>query len=130
MINGKRSFGMCRGGTTVRLFGVIAPDLDQTCEAPGGRKWKCGRASAAMVLETVKGKTLICKGYTKNANGELLADCMFDGVDLNRHLVREGWVLAYPRHTVKYMMEEKEAASARKGLWQGISGSSFDWRNR
>ncbi len=130
MINGKRSFGKCRGGTLVRLFGVIAPDVDQTCDTPDGRKWQCGRAAAAMVLETVRDKPLICKGDTKNPQGELLAICQLNGAELNSELVRAGWVLAYPRHTVRYLLEEKEASSAKRGLWQAISGTSLDWRNR
>lgn len=131
MINGKRSYGKCRDGTAIRLFGVVAPGLSQSCPAPRGRTWKCGRASATMLLEAVKGRQLVCTGRSKDRDGNLLAVCQLNGMDINRKLVRDGWVLSYPRHTVRYLADEKEAARNRRGLWQGTTNiEEFEWRNQ
>lgn len=129
MVNGKRWYGKCKGGTEVRLFGTIAPDLAQLCDAPGGRRWQCGRASAAMLLETVKSETVTCDGSSSDAQGRLIAVCRVRGEELNRKMVRDGWALAYPRHSMKYMPDEKAAEQDHKGLWQASQSESFEWRN-
>lgn len=129
-INGKRSHRRCVGGVKVRLYGIVAPGLDQMCGAQGGRKWYCGRASATILLEAVKNKTLVCKGRTKDNKNRLMAICFLDGEDLNRKLVRNGWALAYLRYTAKYEEDEKLAMWNRKGLWQASTGAVFEWRDR
>lgn len=130
MVNGRRWYGKCTGGTEVRLFGIIAPDLSQLCDAPGGRKWQCGRASATMLLEAVKTKDVTCKGASTDADGRLMADCHVEGQDLNRKMVRDGWALAYPRHSMKYLPDERIAKQNHKGLWQASQRDDFPWRNR
>ena len=130
MVNGRRWYGKCIGGTEVRLFGTIAPDLAQLCDAPDGRKWQCGRASAANLLETIKSETVVCEGSTVDAEGHLMAVCRVRGEDINRKMVREGWALAYPRHSIKYLADEKVAEHARKGLWQSSQDERFAWRNQ
>lgn len=130
MINGKRAYGRCRGGTAVRLFGIVAPELDETCGAAGGHPWQCGRVSAAMLLEAVKSETVICGGSSRDADGRLIGQCRVRGEDLNRKMVRAGWALSYPRHSTKYADDEKWAMQSHKGLWQTPGKPSFEWRNK
>ena len=130
MVNGKRWYGKCIDGTEVRLFGTIAPDLAQLCDAPGGRKWQCGRAAAAMLLETLKSEIVTCEGSSTDAAGRLMAVCRVRGEDINRKMVQDGWALAYSRHSTKYLVDEKIAAQAHKGLWQASQNETFEWRNR
>lgn len=130
MVNGKRWYGKCTGGTEVRLFGIIAPELSQVCDVPGGQRWQCGRASAAMLLEAVKSETVVCEGKSADSEGRLLAVCRVRGEDLNRKMIRDGWALAYPRHSAKYADDEKYAARARKGLWKVPGTPVFEWRNQ
>lgn len=129
-INGKRLHNRCVGGTTVRLFGIVSPEIDQLCDAPGGRKWFCGRASAAILLEAVKGRILKCRGNSKDKNKRLLAICFLEGKNLNELLVLNGWALAYKRHSEIYLKAESHAAERRKGLWQVTKNAKFEWRNR
>jgi endonuclease YncB( thermonuclease family) len=129
MVNGKRWYGKCSGGTEVRLFGIVAPDISQICDA-GGRQWQCGRASAAMLLEAVKNEKVVCEGASADSEGRLLAVCRVRGEELNRKMVRDGWALSYPRHSAKYEEDEKRAAQARKGLWQVPGTPTFEWRNQ
>jgi endonuclease YncB( thermonuclease family) len=130
MVNGKRWHGKCAGGTEVRLFGVIAPDLSEICNVPGGRRWQCGRASAAMLLEAVKSEKVDCVGSSADSAGRLLATCRVRGEDIGQKMVRDGWALAYPRHSTKYEQDEEQAARARKGLWQIPGTPTFEWRNQ
>jgi endonuclease YncB( thermonuclease family) len=129
-INGKRVHKRCIGGTEVRLFGTIAPNLDQLCDAQDGRKWYCGRASATVLLEAVKGRILNCRGNSKDKDKRLLAVCYLDENNLNKLLVRNGWALAYRRHSESFLKLEKKAAADRKGLWQAMENATFKWRDR
>jgi len=130
VINGRRSYTRCVGGTPVRLFGIVAPELDQLCPAPGGRQWTCGRAAAAMLLEAVKGKAVVCRGSSNDVDGRLMAVCYVDDVDINQKMVHDGWALAYPLHSDKYQADEATAAQSRRGLWQVSGNAEFEWRNR
>ena len=130
VINGKRWYGKCTGGTVVRLFGIVAPDPSQICEATNGQRWQCGRASAAMLLEAVKNERVVCEGSTTDPQGRLIAVCRLRGEDLNRKMVRDGWALAFPRHSTKYEEDEMRAAQNRVGLWQMPGTPVFEWRNR
>lgn len=129
-IDGRRSFGRCHGGTEIRLYGLVAPKVEDTCKAPDGRDWQCGRASAAMLLEMTKGRTLDCVGKTRDPEGRLLATCHINGLDLNQRMVRTGWALAYSRHTLRYKEDEKMAAKERRGLWQSSPQEAFEWKDR
>ncbi len=128
VIDGKRRFGRCRGGRTVRLFGLIAPEPKQLCPGPKGRAWHCGRASAAALLDWVKGRTVVCKGNSWDRARRLLAVCSVDGRVLNRRLVAEGWALAHPRHSRSYEPAEARARAALRGLWQDPNLNP-DWRD-
>lgn len=130
MINGTRRQTRCVGGTPVRLFGIIAPNVEDMCPVGDGRVWQCGRASAAMLLEAVRNKKVDCRGSSEDAQGRLLATCYVDGVELNRKMVRDGWAVAYARHSSKYTEDEAAAVAARAGLWHFSASIHFGWRSR
>lgn len=127
-INGVRRQTKCVGGTPVRLFGIVAPDVDQKCPVGDGRAWQCGRASAAMLLEALKKRTVDCRGTSVDSEGRLMATCYVDGEEINRMMVRAGWALSYPRHSSKYAEDEAAAVAARAGLWHFSANVYFEWR--
>jgi len=108
------------GGETVRLFGVDAPELDQTCRRDDGRVWPCGRWSRDEVERRLGGRRLVCAGRGRDRYGRLVATCRLGGADIAAALVRDGVVLAYLRYSADYADEEKAAALAGRGLWEGV----------
>jgi len=66
VVNGKHQRTRCVGGTRVRLFGIDAPELKQTCKHPSGRDFLCGRAAAAFLLEHVRGRAVECRGNSED----------------------------------------------------------------
>ncbi|MCX7888727.1 MAG: thermonuclease family protein [Rhodobacteraceae bacterium] len=108
------------GGERVRLFGVDAPELDQTCRRPDGRVWTCGQWSRDEVAARLSGLRLVCEGRGRDRHGRLIATCRAGGQDIAEGLVRDGVVLAYARYATDYTDEEKAAALAGRGLWQGM----------
>jgi endonuclease YncB( thermonuclease family) len=86
-------------GERVRLQGIDAPELHQTCTAYG-QEWACGRTSAEWLKEHLNGRQIECVGHARDRYRRLLAVCYVGGEDLNERIVREGrWITASTRRT-------------------------------
>jgi endonuclease YncB( thermonuclease family) len=108
------------GGEHVRLSGIDAPELDQTCRRDG-QNWACGDWARADLKQRLNGRTVACDGVDRDRYGRLLAICNLDGADIGRTLVRDGVAFAYRRYSADYIPEERIAASERRGLWAGTA---------
>jgi endonuclease YncB( thermonuclease family) len=116
-VNGKRSSGRCVDGTIVRLYGVLAPGLEHECRIGAGEVWRCGLASAAALLQAVKGREVECRGNSNDSKGRLVALCFIAGRSLNQFMVELGWAEADRGATSMFNDFEQEARQARRGLW-------------
>jgi endonuclease YncB( thermonuclease family) len=45
-------------------------------------------------------------------------------------MVREGWAIAYRRHSLDYIGLEGEARRAKRGIWSGRFEEPEKWRRR
>lgn len=84
-------------GVDVRLHGIDAPESNQTCVADG-KRWPCGRRSANALDRRIEGRTVRCRGRTRDRYGRLIAVCYVSDTDINAWLVRNGWALAYRQY--------------------------------
>ena len=117
-VNGKRSEGRCVEGTLVRLYGVLAPSLKAECGIVGSQEdWRCGLASAAALLQAVKGREVECKGNSKDGEGRLMAICFINGRSLNQFMVEMGWAASDRSMTSMLNEFENLAKQTRRGLW-------------
>lgn len=117
-VNGKRSSGRCIDGTPVRLYGVLAPTLDQECRISGGSEpWRCGLASAAALLQAVKERQVECRGNSNDREGRLMAICFVAGRSLNQFMVEMGWAASDKSTTSMFNEFEALARQTRRGLW-------------
>ena len=113
-------------GRHVRLFGMDAPELVQTCEA-NGRKYRCGEAATHALADRIHDRPVTCKWQEIEGYDQLMAVCTADGEDLGRFMVRAGWAIASRRYP-GYVDDELSAKSARVGLWQGRFVAPWQWR--
>lgn len=111
------------GGGRIRLKGIDAPELAQTCRR-GGEEWPCGRNARDRLAQLAAGRTVSCEGKGHDRYGRLLARCAVDGLDLGRAMVEEGWAVAFGG----YEAAEAAARSAGRGLWSGSFERPQDWR--
>jgi endonuclease YncB( thermonuclease family) len=116
------------GGTRVRLFGVDAPEHDQTCKAGDGAGWACGDWATARVTELYGGKLLACQPQDIDRHGRIVARCFAGGEDIAARLVGEGVIGAYPRYSQDYVALEASAKAAGRGLWAGTMQAPEDFR--
>ena len=115
------------GNVEVRLYGLDAPEWNQTCGLDGGR-WPCGRHATQALRSRIAGETVQCAERDRDRYGRAVAVCKHDGIDVNDWLVRSGWALAYRRLSDVYVAAESAAESERRGIWRGEFVAPWDWR--
>lgn len=62
------------GGETIRLFGIDAPELDQTCSLDGNA-WACGDLAADQLRSITTGLAVSCDGIERDQYERLVATC-------------------------------------------------------
>ena len=63
---------------------------------------------------------LSCRSVHVERYGRVVADCKAQGHGINEWLVREGWAMAYTRHSTAYVGAEQEAKDVKHGIWIGF----------
>jgi endonuclease YncB( thermonuclease family) len=116
-------------GERVRLWGVDAPERDQSCEDADGGPYACGRQAAVALSDLVAGRTVTCDQRDIDRYGRTVAQCAAGGEDLGRRLVRDGHALDYTRYSRgAHLSEEIRARRDKAGVWQGVFTRPEDWR--
>lgn len=106
------------GSREVRLFGVDAPEFDQTCKR-AGTSWQCGTEAAQKLAALVTGREVRCVSSGADQYGRTLATCTVGQVDVNRTMVASGFAVAFRRYSSNYVSAEESAKVNRRGLWSG-----------
>jgi endonuclease YncB( thermonuclease family) len=115
-------------GQAVRLWGIDAPELDQTCEQDG-REIPCGEDARFLLGALVMAGNLTCETQDTDRYGRTVARCFAGGHDLAGEMVRQGYALDWPRYSGGfYAGQEAEARSHRRGLWAGEFVAPSLWR--
>jgi len=117
------------GQVDVRLFGIDAPERGQTCERDG-KPWACGDWAAEALAALVRGRSVSCERLGTDRYGRMLGACRADGQDLNAALVRQGAAFAYRRYSTAYVVEERAARAAGRGIWAGTAEPPEAYRRR
>lgn len=107
------------GSVTVRLHGIDAPEVDQTCTNRAGGVWPCGAFVSESVHARYDGKSAICDVITEDRYERSVAKCYVRGVDVGEDIVAQGWAEAYRRYSWDYDLTEKTAQVLGLGIWAG-----------
>lgn len=114
------------GAERIRLLGIDAPELDQTCTDPAGANWPCGGKAREVLAKLVSGKTLNCQPDGQDRFGRILATCSAGTTDLGSAMVAAGMAISADA----YDREEAAARAAGLGLWAGSFEQPRAWRDR
>jgi len=120
------------GRREVRLWGVDAPEFEQTCERDG-RTWDCGRAARAALASRIEGRVLVCEPRDRDAYKRAVSVCRIDGrrTSINEWMVREGWAVDYRRYSDgAYADAERRARKEQRGIWSGRFERPDRYRHR
>jgi len=116
------------GQQEIRLYGIDAPELTQTCSR-GGVPWACGKAAADQLNKLISGQPVSCIALGKDRFGRTLAQCRVGETDLNRAMVAIGYALAYRRYSTSYVSAEESAKLTRRGIWSSTFELPSEVRN-
>ncbi len=117
------------GNTVVRLYGIDAPEMKQTCEGKT-RVYPCGAVAKTGLMDLTAGVNFItCVPRGVTPDGIVVARCTDpQGFDLSQQMLYTGWALAVP-DAENFMHEiQKKAQTAKRGLWKGQVERPWRWR--
>lgn len=104
-------------GIRVRLLGIDAPELDQTC-TDSTIAIPCGELAKQQLQSMIDQSSVSCSGQATDAYGRLVAVCRIGGVDLGQAMVEAGWAVAYRKHSEAYAAPEVRARAMKAGIWR------------
>jgi len=116
-------------GRDVRLLGIDAPEVNQTCDR-SGQAWPAGRAATKWLNAQLQGSTVGCNFTTHDKYIRIVATCYINGTDLNARIVSAGWAYADRRYSKRYIPEETAAKQAKKGIWIGNCAPPWEYRRK
>jgi endonuclease YncB( thermonuclease family) len=103
-------------GSRVRLYGIDAPEHDQTCPGVDSPRF-CGQ-EAKQHLTALLIEPLACENRGTDRYKRALMRCFnAKGQDIAAEMVLNGWAMAYERYSSIYVSQQKEAQSAKRGFW-------------
>lgn len=107
------------GAKRMRLFGIDAPELSQTCRTEQRVKWACGRYVAEKLRDMLANRIVTCQPLDRDRYGRTVARCLVEGSDIGAWMVESGYALAYQKYSQDYLPAELRAEKADLGLWAG-----------
>ena len=111
------------GQEKIRLHGIDAPELAQTCGT-----WKCGEASKAFLQQLVAGQNVHCHAQGRDGYDRLIAACRTNNGDIGDAMVSNGYAWAFVKYSDDYKDQEARAKRKRVGIWQQPSLPAWDYR--
>ena len=112
------------GDARVRLTGLDAPELDQTCADAAGAFWPCGRQARGFAARLLDGHPVTCRPEGRDRYRRVLSRCFVSGGGLGASIVGAGSAVA----GIDYALVEAGARAARRGIWAGAFESPANWR--
>ena len=111
-------------GQRIRLYGIDAPELDQTC-ADG---WPAGQESRRMLAGIVTTRPLDCRYVTTDIYRRAVAICRIGAEDLGEVMIRSGMGVAYRTQSLRYLLPEWQAWVDGLGVHAHPCISPSEWR--
>lgn len=113
------------GARQVGLYGVVAPETDQTCSDAQDRTYACGRDAARALADHIGGATVACE-----PRGADRALCRIGDEDLGAWMVASGLAVPGRDAAPAYTAAADRAWGRRLGLWSGVFQDPAERRGR
>ena len=117
------------GELRLRLHGIDAPELRQTCLDKASQPYRCGQEAADFLRSMIDIDAEIqCQHLDTDRYKRWVVKCFHNGEDIGEAVVRTGWAMAYRRYAKDYIEAENQAERAGRGIWQGSFTRPEIWR--
>ena len=103
-------------GHRIRLVGIDAPELSQTCST-NEAAWACGERAKRVLEDLVKDQDVHCRIQGFDQYERSLAVCSTEFLSLNEAMVELGWALAYTQFSAEYLEAQSRAKDRAAGIW-------------
>ncbi len=113
------------GGRRIRLSGMDAPELTQSCRR-GEEDWLCGASARSHLAEMLRRGDIACSLIGTDKYSRTLARCRLGEEDVGERMVRDGLAVSYG----DYEQAEALARAEGKGLWSSTFEMPQDWRRQ
>jgi endonuclease YncB( thermonuclease family) len=119
---------LAAGDRRLRLLGIDAPELPQTCGGVGAQPddWPCGRRARRALFQLIAEGAPECRGSSVDRYGRFLVVCKRGADSINAAMVRAGMAVATGRGA--YDAEQALAQKERAGFWLGRFETPRLWR--
>ena len=118
-IGGEVKKSNCWGGIDVRLYGSIAPKLNETCTDTDGNAWDCGKKAKDALAKVITRHSISCYHLDGEFEDRMpIVTCISGRIDLALEMVLLGMAKALHDQSKRYELEEKDAKQAKRGLWK------------
>lgn len=112
----------------MRLWGIDAPELEQTCD--GSKAWPAGALAQRALARLVVGRKMTCEYKSTDKYERLVVRCSVEGQDIAKAMVREGWAWAFTQYSRDYANDEQSARALGLGVWSHDCIPPWEWRRR
>ncbi len=116
------------GDVEFGLYGIDAPELEQTCKTSKGEVQRCGDMARQSLTSLLRGRKVVCNDIIPDPDGNPSAMCYVGPISVNESMVADGWALADRRTGDRFVRAEFFAKSRREGLWRGEFMAPWEWR--
>ena len=117
-------------GKRIRILGIDAPELEQTCIRRGETStWPCGQEAARALSEWITQYMVKCDTHGTDYNGRWQADCEVETISVATWIAGNGW--AVPNRDCQCKAVRAWAAFAKEkglGIWNSQFLLPWQWR--
>lgn len=115
-------------GQRIRLEGIDAPELSQTCLRANGAEIAAGRTSRRALMRAVEAEPLRCIPHGRDGYQRVIATCWAGSRNINEAMVVLGHAWAFRKYSDSYVRQEDQARLAGRGVWSADCEPAWDYR--
>ena len=115
------------GDTSIRLFGIDAPERNQSCMRDGVSRL-CGAEASSKLRALTEGADVECYRVDTDRYGRIVAVCHAGDIELGAAMVLSGLAVAFTKYGGEYVKHNAFARESHRGLWAGEFVFPWDWR--